>query len=48
MNEELIDAVLAQIVKDIENEDLTAIQELLLSCPETALRAFLPEVTVDE
>ena len=48
MNEELVDAVLAQIVKDVNNEDLTAIQELLLSCPESALRAFLPEVAIDE
>lgn len=48
MTEELIDAVLAQIVKDVKNEDLTAIQELLLSCPKAALEAFLPEVTIDE
>ena len=48
MTEELIDAVLAQIVKDVEDKDLTAIQELLLSCPVTALKAYLPEVTIDE
>lgn len=48
MNETLVDRVLAQILKDVQDGDLTAIQELVLSCPETALEAYLPEVTVDE
>ena len=41
--EELIDAVLAQLVKDIEVGDLTAIEELLLSCPDASLQGFLSE-----
>lgn len=44
----LLDAVLNQIVKDVEAGDLTAIHELLLSLPDNTLEAYLPEVTVDE
>jgi hypothetical protein len=46
--EQLIDAVLAQVVIDVNNGDLTAIQELLLSLPNKTLEAYLPEVTIDE
>jgi hypothetical protein len=51
MNEQWIklrDQVLEQIVKDVQDGDLTAIEELLVYCDETAMRQFLPEVTVDE
>ncbi len=44
----LLDAVLNQIVKDVEAGDLTAIHELLFDLPNEALEAYLPEVTVDE
>jgi hypothetical protein len=35
--------VLEQIVKDVEDGDLTAIEELLVYCTEDALRQYLPE-----
>lgn len=44
----LVDRVLAQIVKDVNSGDLTAVQELILNCPVTALETFLPEIAVDE
>jgi hypothetical protein len=40
---ELIDKVIEQIRTDIENEDLTAIEELLRFVPEKYLRGFLSE-----
>jgi len=40
---DLIDSVLFQIVLDVRNGDLTAIQELLVYCPVDALKQFLPE-----
>lgn len=45
---ELREQVLEQIVKDVNNGDLTAIEELLVYCDEEAMRQFLPEVTIDE
>lgn len=45
---ELRDQVLEQIVKDVNNGDLTAIEELLVYCNEEAMRQFLPEVSIDE
>lgn len=39
----LIDSVLDQIVDDVRNGDLTAIQELLVNCPVDALKQYLPE-----
>jgi len=39
----LIDAALEQIVIDVENGDLTAIEELLRSVPEQKLQGFLSE-----
>lgn len=45
---ELREQVLEQIVKDVNNGDLTAIEELLVYCDEEAMRQFLPEVSVDE
>ena len=45
---ELRERVLEQIVKDVNNGDLTAIEELLVYCEEEAMRQYLPEVTVDE
>ena len=41
--QELIDRVLDQIVKDIEEGDLSALEELLKFLPESALTAYLPE-----
>lgn len=42
-NQELIDKVLEQIAKDIEDGDLTGIEELLKAVPEANLKAYLPE-----
>jgi len=41
--EDLIDQVLLQVKRDIQNEDLTAIEELLRFVPEDRLFAFLSE-----
>ena len=43
MNQELIEAVLAQILADIADGDTTALEELLRACPEQALRGYLPQ-----
>tara|TARA_E500000178_G_scaffold278183_1_gene277601 strand:+ start:323 stop:511 length:189 start_codon:yes stop_codon:yes gene_type:complete len=43
LNEGLIDAVLAQIVKDVKQGDLTAIEELIMRLPHHRLVAYLPE-----
>lgn len=51
MNTEWIklrDQVLDQIVKDVQDGDLTAIEELLVYCDEEAMRQYLPEVSIDE
>lgn len=40
---ELRDQVLEQIVKDVRDGDLTAIEELLVYCDEEAMRQYLPE-----
>ena len=42
--EELIDAVIDQMLVDIQNGDFTAIQELLLAVPDNNLKSFLSEV----
>jgi len=39
----LVDRVLAQIVEDVRNGDLTAIQELLVYCEVEAMKQYLPE-----
>ena len=44
----LIDAVLEQVVEDVRNEDLTALQELLVYCPVDALKQYLPEETLTQ
>ena len=44
VDQALIDSVVDQIVRDIEMQDVTAIEELLKSCPEANLRGFLSEV----
>ena len=44
----LIDAVLDQIVSDVRNGDLTAIEELLNSVDEDTLRGFLPEAAFED
>lgn len=43
----LIDAVLAQMQKDFEAGDMTAIEELLRSAPYENLVGYLPEQTVN-
>jgi len=40
---ELIELVIEQIKKDIEAEDVTALEELLLSVSQDRLIAYLPE-----
>jgi len=40
---DLRDRVLEQIVEDVHNSDLTAIEELLVYCDETAMLQYLPE-----
>ena len=40
---DLRERVLEQIVKDVNNGDLTAIEELLVYCDEEAMRQYLPE-----
>ncbi len=44
VDQALIDSVVDQIMRDIEMGDQTAIEELLMSCPEDKLRGFLSEV----
>ena len=44
----LIDAVLEQVVDDVQDGDLTALQELLVYCPVDALKQYLPEATLIE
>jgi len=40
--EQLIDNVLEQIARDVENEDVTAIQEMIAHLPDNVLEAYLP------
>jgi uncharacterized membrane-anchored protein YjiN (DUF445 family) len=42
-NQTLIDRVIIQICEDVENGDVTAIEELLKNVSVTDLEAFLPE-----
>jgi hypothetical protein len=39
----LIDAVLAQLKKDVAEGDMTSVEELLRYTPEVALLGYLPE-----
>lgn len=43
MEDELIDTVIAEIKRDIEAGDVTAIWELLSKCPAEQLIQYLPE-----
>jgi phage gp29-like protein len=43
MREELLNRVLAQIAKDVELGDLTAVAELIADIPEDKAIQFLPE-----
>lgn len=43
MNQQLIDDVLNQILQDVKDFDLTAIEELIKNIPEEVLKAYLPE-----
>jgi hypothetical protein len=44
MNQELIDQVIEQIKEDVENQDMTAIEELLRFVPTEYLLGYLSEV----
>ena len=44
VDQELMDQVIVQIKRDCDMGDYTAIEELLMSCPEDKLRGFLSEV----
>lgn len=41
--ENLVNDVIEQIKKDIQNQDITALEELLHSAPSENLAAYLPE-----
>jgi hypothetical protein len=43
MNQELIDQVIEQIKTDVENQDMTAIEELLRVVPSDYLLGYLSE-----
>ncbi len=43
IREQLIDDVLEQIERDVDNGDMTAIQELIAHLPDSVLEAYLPE-----
>jgi hypothetical protein len=43
MENNLINKVLNQVKKDVNNQDMTAIEELLRFCPKENLEAFLSE-----
>jgi phage gp29-like protein len=43
MKKALVDKVLAQIAKDIEAGDMTAIEELIADIPDDKAMHFLPE-----
>lgn len=42
--QELMDEVIIQIKRDCDMGDYTAIEELLMSCPEANLRGFLSDI----
>ena len=42
--EHLIDLVIEQIIQDVNNNDFTAIEELLNYIPDSTLKSFLSEV----
>jgi hypothetical protein len=44
MDEVLIQRVLKQIEKDVEDQDFTALVEMLEYVPERILKGFLPEL----
>jgi len=44
VDQELMDQVIVQIKRDCDMGDYTAIEELLMSCPEDKLRGFLSEI----
>ena len=44
MNQELIDQVIEQIKKDVESQDMTAIEELLRVVPDEHLSSYLSEL----
>ena len=46
--EELINEVLNQILQDVKDFDLTAIEELIKHIHDEALMAYLPEATEGE
>lgn len=44
VDQELMDEVIMQVKRDCDMEDYTAIEELLMSCPEDKLKGFLSDV----
>lgn len=46
MNEQLIDAVIEQILIDIQQGDMTAIVEMLNHVPEQVLQGFLSDIGI--
>ena len=45
--DQLLDKVVAQILEDVKNEDLTAIYELIEPLPTNALENYLSEIELD-
>ena len=45
---DLRDRVVAQIIKDVQDGDVTAIEELLVYCTDEAMRQYLPEGDCNE
>ena len=43
MDQALIDRVIEQIIDDIKDGDLTALDEMLKSVPQSVLISYLPE-----
>ena len=44
VDQELMDEVIMQVKRDCDMGDYTAIEELLMSCPEANLRGFLSDI----
>lgn len=47
LSDQLLDKVVAQILEDVKNEDLTAIYELIEPLPTDSLESYLSEIKLD-
>ena len=47
LSDQLLDKVVAQILEDVKNEDLTAIYELIEPLPTDSLESYLSEIELD-